>query len=636
MPGAIVYFDHYSPIGDIVSMVLCLLMLILISETFVDREKSFILFKHMLILVIAGSIFNLLFHLFTTDINKYTRAVLYGLRAAYHLALFSMLFMFVLYVVGLLSLPDKTRDKIKIVSGFGLIGFVIADILGSIFGYSFTIAKDGTISMGFSVFSISYIFYIGIIFYLLLWYRDRIIHQIFRGLLFTFGICVIIQGVQGSFHQTSFTTSIFLFPIITLMYLLHSNPYDVETGAIDEATFDRTIIDSYASRSKLMLLSLHLHEIERQKSFTKDLQFELFHFFNGIVKHGMLFRINGGRLVLVYKIAQNPDYESVNAKLIESFNKLYERFKISFKVVIIESIPEFSLKNDYPALIEVTEEKMSYNTFYTINEEDILSFARRQYIITQLADIAEKNDLDDKRILVYCQPVYNVSSGEYDTAEALMRLELAETGILFPNLFIPIAEQADLIHPISLIILNKTCKIIRQMLDSGFHVHRISVNFSIQELRDDSFCSDIIHIIERNRVPYERIAIELTESRNAYDFNLVKDRINELKGKGIKFYLDDFGTGYSNFDRIMELPFDIIKFDRSLVIESGKDKTSEYMVHTFADMFNKLHYKVLYEGVEDTEDEQRCIRMFAQYLQGYKYSKPIPIEQLTDFFSKAG
>ena len=114
---------------------------------------------------------------------------------------------------------------------------------------------------------------------------------------------------------------------------------------------------------------------------------------------------------------------------------------------------------------------MSYNTFYTINEEDILSFARRQYIITQLADIAEKNDLDDKRILVYCQPVYNVSSGEYDTAEALMRLELAETGILFPNLFIPIAEQADLIHPISLIILNKTCKIIRQMLDSGFHVH---------------------------------------------------------------------------------------------------------------------------------------------------------------------
>ena len=84
----------------------------------------------------------------------------------------------------------------------------------------------------------------------------------------------------------------------------------------------------------------------------------------------------------------------------------------------------------------------------------------------------------------------------------------------------------------------------------------------------------------------------------------------------------------------MELPFDIIKFDRSLVIESGKSENSEYMVNSFADMFHKLNYKVLYEGVEDEGDESRCIKMKAQYLQGYKYSKPIPIELLRDFLSK--
>ena len=110
--------------------------------------------------------------------------------------------------------------------------------------------------------------------------------------------------------------------------------------------------------------------------------------------------------------------------------------------------------------------------------------------------------------------------------------------------------------------------------------------------------------------------------------------IETLKDTGIKFYLDDFGTGYSNMERIMNLPFDIIKFDRSLVIASKADKRSEEIVGKLAAMFAELQYSVLYEGVEDEADEERCINMYASYLQGYKYSKPIPIENLKDFFSK--
>ena len=119
-------------------------------------------------------------------------------------------------------------------------------------------------------------------------------------------------------------------------------------------------------------------------------------------------------------------------------------------------------------------------------------------------------------------------------------------------------------------------------------------------------------------------------------YELMKDKIEELKDKGIKFYLDDFGTGYSNMERIMELPFDIIKFDRSLVIASDTDDRSEKMVENLANMFDDLNYSVLYEGVENENDEKRCIKMFASYLQGYKYSRPIPIIELSNFFSKIG
>nr|WP_024864323.1 EAL domain-containing protein [Butyrivibrio sp. FCS014] len=133
----------------------------------------------------------------------------------------------------------------------------------------------------------------------------------------------------------------------------------------------------------------------------------------------------------------------------------------------------------------------------------------------------------------------------------------------------------------------------------------------------------------------DKIAIEITESQNQKDFDAVKETFRKLKSSGITFYLDDFGTGYSNFERIMELPFDIIKFDRSLVMASRSDSKSETMVSYLAHMFTDMNYSVLYEGIEDEEDEVLCTKMYARYLQGYKYAKPIPIQELDKYFVKA-
>jgi EAL domain-containing protein (putative c-di-GMP-specific phosphodiesterase class I) len=285
-------------------------------------------------------------------------------------------------------------------------------------------------------------------------------------------------------------------------------------------------------------------------------------------------------------------------------------------------------------LIEYTESMVPNCGIHIVDESDIKGFYNSDYIVTELRDIAAKRDFDDPRVLVYCQPVYNLNTRSYDTAEALMRLRLDKTGMVFPDVFIPLAEQHDCIHTMSLIILNKTCKAVKELLEEGYDVQRVSVNFSVIDLRYDSFCSDVKEIIGANGIPFSKIAVEITESRSDSDFNVMKQRVIELRELGIKFYLDDFGTGYSNFERIMEIPFDIIKFDRSLLIESGRSETGEFMVGTFAGMFRKLNYSVLFEGVEDEHDEQHCINMQASYLQGYKYSKPIPISDLRFFLGK--
>ena len=242
--------------------------------------------------------------------------------------------------------------------------------------------------------------------------------------------------------------------------------------------------------------------------------------------------------------------------------------------------------------------------------------------------------MNDPRVLVYCQPVFNINRNKFDTAEALMRLKLPQIDMVFPDQFIPLAEENDYIHVLSMILLNKTCNQIRKLIVGGYDVTRISVNISVQELRYEDFCNDINKIIKSSSIPDDKVAIEITESLNEEDFPVMQEKINELKEKGIRFYLDDFGTGYSNIERIMELPFDIIKFDRSLVIASGDSEKSAKMVESMAKMFSDMEYSVLYEGVENDLDENRCKNMSAEYLQGYKYSRPIPIEYLVDFFEK--
>ena len=158
---------------------------------------------------------------------------------------------------------------------------------------------------------------------------------------------------------------------------------------------------------------------------------------------------------------------------------------------------------------------------------------------------------------------------------------------------------------------------------------------SALELRADDFCNDIERVIHDVGIPFEKVAIELTESHTESDFIIMKEKIEKLNHQGIKFYLDDFGTGYSNMERIMELPFDIIKFDRTMLMACDKDKRSVKMVNSLANMFLDMSYSVLYEGVESDGDEALCKGLSATYLQGYKYSRPIPIDRLKEFLPKA-
>ncbi|MBO4395145.1 MAG: EAL domain-containing protein [Eubacterium sp.] len=632
----ITYYENYTPVGDVTVLGLCLVVVILMAVAYNIKSKNYRILQLMTVCLMIAASCSIGFHMMLNSRENLPVFWIYLFRFLQRLALFMNLFLFVIYVMEPLQLDKKIRKRFLVIDVVMLILLVGHDLLGLLFGYGFRIDENNAVHEGFKYFfPIGYMCYIGIITWLLLVYRGRLVRQIMNGIIGTFGLSIIVMLSQGLHGQVSFTCVAFIFPIITLMYLIHSNPYNIEIGTVNLSAFEDMVDYVKKRHENRLFISLLLPDFEGTgKHYPHELQMLIREFTGHYFRGAVLFQLSNGRMLLAVDMKRNPDFKESIESILKRFKDEYETYQYDFKVVILTTVESISEHHDYIRLLQYIEKSMDNNSVHKVDEKDIANFSNVNYVLSQLEDIKRCGNLDDPRIEVYTQPVYNIFTKKYDTAEALMRMRLPKTGMVFPDVFIPLAEEYNYIHTLSLIILHKTCLRIRDMIDSKFNVKRISVNFSVSELRDRGFCSDIKRVIEDVGIPYDKIAIEITESQNDQEFLIVKDRIEELRNDGIKFYLDDFGTGYSNFERIMELPFDIIKFDRSLVIACNSDEKSERMVTHLAKMFSAMDYAVLYEGVETDEDEEKCIRMSAKYLQGYKYSKPIPIDELIYWFEK--
>ena len=629
-------FENYTRTGDFAVIAICTVMIVLLFTSYVSRTKSFRIFTGIIAFLIIAAFVNIIYHEMVRLDRPDLFTLICTLRILYQALLFDIFFLFALYTMEVSGLEHRKARMIAIGFTALVVIFIAVDIIRDLTSEGFRNAEDGTVVQNNSLFTIAYIVFSVLLILLLTRIRNLVYKRVLYGFYGTMAIAFLTRIGQQLLNQASLTTMCFVFPVIGMFYIMHSNPYNVRLGSVDVRAMEDYVRNMHARKEPFFFLSLLLPEFEGEgKELPEEITAQVRRFSTDFFRGCVLFQIGNGHVILMVPKRGNKNYEQRKTFILEAFNKQYQRFRRPYKIVTGQSIDEISRKNEYTSLIRYISRDMPENSIHHIEPEDIVKFNRNEYILSELTDIYNKRDMNDPRVLAYCQPVFNLESGQFDTAEALMRLKLEETGIIFPDQFIPLAEEKGYIHGLTEIILHKTCQEIRRLTEEGFLIKRISVNVSVLELKDDAFCGDITRIIDSNRVPGETVAIELTESNSEADFMIMKEKIEELRGKGVKFYLDDFGTGYSNMERIMELPFDIIKFDRSMVIASGMDERSENIVQSLARMFKDMKYSVLYEGIEDEKDEERCKAMSATYLQGYKYSRPVPIEKLREFIPKA-
>ena len=239
--------------------------------------------------------------------------------------------------------------------------------------------------------------------------------------------------------------------------------------------------------------------------------------------------------------------------------------------------------------------------------------------------------LVNEDIHVYFQP--KVSLKDYDLigAEALSRW-IVNGEIVPPDSFIPILEETTRICELDFYVLEHVCKSIQSWLRHGVQPVKVSVNFSRRHLSNDNLVQDIVQVIDKYEVPHQYIEVELTETTIDADFAALKQIVYGLRDYGIESSVDDFGMGYSSLSLIRDVPFKVLKIDKSFLGDKNmeSDERQRSMMKHVISMANDLGMECIAEGVESMEHVQLLKESKCYMAQGFLFNRPIPQEQFED------
>ena len=282
---------------------------------------------------------------------------------------------------------------------------------------------------------------------------------------------------------------------------------------------------------------------------------------------------------------------------------------------------EFSLKK---------AKRMGKNNIYFYRQEDYEKFQRNGRIISALrSSIANGCEGFE----VYYQPVYSTEKNDFVTLEALSRLHHPELGWIAPDVFIQIAEKNHMIEQITDLQFKRICMFINEHRDLMKKLFNIKVNLSSLDLMRSDCSSHFIRMMDDMDIQHDWIQFEITETV-ATEYNAGLGMVVDgFMAAGVRLCLDDFGSGYANLNTVMRLPFSAIKIDRTLLFDICNDKKRAMFYQSIIETFHRMGYSIVSEGVETEEEMSLLSSWGVDMIQGYYFSRPLPVEELLKLLS---
>jgi diguanylate cyclase (GGDEF)-like protein/PAS domain S-box-containing protein len=265
------------------------------------------------------------------------------------------------------------------------------------------------------------------------------------------------------------------------------------------------------------------------------------------------------------------------------------------------------------------------NNYQFFRHEMHARLAERQSLEADLRCALGRNEF-----VLHYQPKLNLESGQITGVEALIRWQHPQRGLLYPEQFVPLAEECGLILGIGQWVLVEACKQARAWLDAGAGVVPVSVNVSAAEFGAKDFLSRVRAVLIATGVEPQNLELELTESVLMEDAEAAVATLRKLKAMGVRVAIDDFGTGYSSFTYLRRFPSDVLKLHQSFVHEIMADPRDAAIVSAMINMGKSLKQRVIAEGVETSEQLEFLRGQGCEEGQGYYFSRPVVAERVAN------
>ncbi|MDH5457383.1 MAG: EAL domain-containing protein [Nitrospinota bacterium] len=244
--------------------------------------------------------------------------------------------------------------------------------------------------------------------------------------------------------------------------------------------------------------------------------------------------------------------------------------------------------------------------------------------------------VDREEFQLHFQPKMSFQTGTIEGMEALLRWNHPEGGLIYPSEFVPVAEEIGLIQPIGEWVLLNACQQIKAWKRAGFPSVSIAVNLSGYQVNQPNFISKVQTILERTGVDPKSLEMEITETVLMDNSDVALSNLRQLDEMGIRISIDDFGTGYSSLSYLKRFPIHALKIDQSFVRGIGKlgQGTDAVITKAIVSLAQALNLRTVAEGVEHVQEKNYLESIGCDDMQGYLFSKPLPVEEINFMFTR--
>ncbi|AUG07474.1 bifunctional diguanylate cyclase/phosphodiesterase [Pseudomonas sp. S09G 359] len=344
--------------------------------------------------------------------------------------------------------------------------------------------------------------------------------------------------------------------------------------------------------------------------------------------HDTLARIGGDEFVLLVQLNQPDDALGLAERQVVLINRAFQVAEHELKISASVGIAMYPGNGGNPQELLMNADAAMYHAKgmgkngYSFFDVSMNTNARKQLQLLQ--DL--RNAVEQQQFRLYYQPKFDALSGIPVGAEALLRWEHPQQGLLLPATFIELAEKTGLIIPIGEWVLNEACRQMRVWYAQGYEDWRIAVNLSALQFCHAGLVKSVASALERHQLPANSLTLEITETTAMSDADASMTVLQQLSDMGVDLSIDDFGTGYSSLMYLKRLPANELKIDRGFVRDLEHDSDDAAIVSAIVALGQALGLRIVAEGVETDVQQSFLTRLGCNSLQGFLLGHPLPAE----------